>query len=226
MRPAFGDWRSLVAHFVRDEGVGGSNPLSPTNSEKPAYGLAFCCLEFSIVGLISAAPSGRIGHSFSATPDGGADTLSGLRPSIVGLISEAPSGRIGRPLSVTPDGGASALSGLRLSIVGLISAAPSGRIGSPLSAMPDGGAGALSGLRLSIVGLRHQAGSVAHFRQRRMAAQAPYPAYGDFAIGKKCASLLTVCSRFCDIFHCLFLSLLKFFFALLMAEPSIFRCAF
>ena len=24
MRPAFGDWRSLVAHFVRDEGVGGS----------------------------------------------------------------------------------------------------------------------------------------------------------------------------------------------------------
>src|SRR5690606_34310933 len=30
MRPAFGDWRSLVAHFVRDEGVGGSNPLSPT----------------------------------------------------------------------------------------------------------------------------------------------------------------------------------------------------
>ncbi len=192
MRPAFGDWRSLVAHFVRDEGVGGSNPLSPTNSEKPAHGLAFCCLEFSIVGLISEAPSGRICRSFSATPDDGA----------------------------------SALSGLRLSIVGLISAAPSGRIGSPLSAMPDGGAGALSGLRLSIVGLRHQAGSVAHFRQRRMAAQAPYPAYGDFAIGKKCASLLTVCSRFCDIFHCLFLSLLKFFFALLMAEPSIFRCAF
>lgn len=30
MRPAFGEWRSLVAHFVRDEGVGGSNPLSPT----------------------------------------------------------------------------------------------------------------------------------------------------------------------------------------------------
>lgn len=47
MRPAFGDWRSLVAHFVRDEGVGGSNPLSPTNLEKPAYGLvfAFCGLK-------------------------------------------------------------------------------------------------------------------------------------------------------------------------------------
>lgn len=27
-------WRSLVAHFVRDEGVGGSNPLTPTNSHK------------------------------------------------------------------------------------------------------------------------------------------------------------------------------------------------
>ena len=24
-------WRSLVAHFVRDEGVGGSNPLIPTS---------------------------------------------------------------------------------------------------------------------------------------------------------------------------------------------------
>ena len=34
MRPAFGDWRSLVAHFVRDEGVGGSNPLSPTKLKK------------------------------------------------------------------------------------------------------------------------------------------------------------------------------------------------
>ncbi len=147
MRPAFGDWRSLVAHFVRDEGVGGSNPLSPTNSEKPAYGLAFCCLEFSIVGLISEAPSGGIGRSFSVTPDGGASALSGLRLSIVGLISAAPSGRIGRPLSVTPDGGAGALSGLRLSIVGLISAAPSGRIGRSFSAMPDGGVGALSGLR-------------------------------------------------------------------------------
>jgi hypothetical protein len=29
-------WRSLVAHFVRDEGVGGSNPLIPTKSLKPA----------------------------------------------------------------------------------------------------------------------------------------------------------------------------------------------
>ncbi|MGE2106298.1 hypothetical protein ACMFAW_17265 [Citrobacter koseri] len=33
----------------------------------------------SIVGLISAAPSGRIGRSLSAMPDGGAGALSGLR---------------------------------------------------------------------------------------------------------------------------------------------------
>lgn len=26
----FGVWRSLVAHVVRDDGVGGSNPLTPT----------------------------------------------------------------------------------------------------------------------------------------------------------------------------------------------------
>ena len=26
-----GVWRSLVAHFLREEGVGGSNPLAPTN---------------------------------------------------------------------------------------------------------------------------------------------------------------------------------------------------
>ncbi len=28
---AFGEWLSLVEHLVRDQGVGGSNPLSPTN---------------------------------------------------------------------------------------------------------------------------------------------------------------------------------------------------
>ena len=28
----FGEWLSLVEHLVRDQGVGGSNPLSPTIS--------------------------------------------------------------------------------------------------------------------------------------------------------------------------------------------------
>jgi hypothetical protein len=29
--PKVGEWLSLVEHLVRDQGVGGSNPLSPTN---------------------------------------------------------------------------------------------------------------------------------------------------------------------------------------------------
>jgi hypothetical protein len=30
-RHCVGEWLSLVEHLVRDQGVGGSNPLSPTN---------------------------------------------------------------------------------------------------------------------------------------------------------------------------------------------------
>ncbi len=30
-RGIVGEWLSLVEHLVRDQGVGGSNPLSPTN---------------------------------------------------------------------------------------------------------------------------------------------------------------------------------------------------
>jgi hypothetical protein len=30
MQYKFGEWLSLVEHLVRDQGVGGSNPLSPT----------------------------------------------------------------------------------------------------------------------------------------------------------------------------------------------------
>jgi hypothetical protein len=33
-RSLVGEWLSLVEHLVRDQGVGGSNPLSPTNSFK------------------------------------------------------------------------------------------------------------------------------------------------------------------------------------------------
>ncbi len=31
MQWSVGEWLSLVEHLVRDQGVGGSNPLSPTN---------------------------------------------------------------------------------------------------------------------------------------------------------------------------------------------------
>ena len=48
-------WRSLVAHFVRDEGVGGSNPLIPTNISKitlPEYpGTKFKTCRFRVCGL-------------------------------------------------------------------------------------------------------------------------------------------------------------------------------
>ena len=33
--PVVGEWLSLVEHLVRDQGVGGSNPLSPTNLQIP-----------------------------------------------------------------------------------------------------------------------------------------------------------------------------------------------
>ena len=35
IQPSVGEWLSLVEHLVRDQGVGGSNPLSPTNSNRP-----------------------------------------------------------------------------------------------------------------------------------------------------------------------------------------------
>jgi hypothetical protein len=45
MRPPWaqhdvGEWLSLVEHLVRDQGVGGSNPLSPTNYLNPVIELA------------------------------------------------------------------------------------------------------------------------------------------------------------------------------------------
>src|ERR1700675_2682081 len=33
MQSSVGEWLSLVEHLVRDQGVGGSNPLSPTKSK-------------------------------------------------------------------------------------------------------------------------------------------------------------------------------------------------
>jgi hypothetical protein len=39
-RSSVGEWLSLVEHLVRDQGVGGSNPLSPTNYFNPVIELA------------------------------------------------------------------------------------------------------------------------------------------------------------------------------------------
>ena len=46
-----GEWLSLVEHLVRDQGVGGSNPLSPTNKPKWLIELALKpILQFPKVG--------------------------------------------------------------------------------------------------------------------------------------------------------------------------------
>src|SRR2546422_207449 len=42
--PPVGAWLSLVEHLVRDQGVGGSNPLAPTTSKNPPFiGLRNLC---------------------------------------------------------------------------------------------------------------------------------------------------------------------------------------
>src|ERR1700692_4223163 len=40
IQSSVGEWLSLVEHLVRDQGVGGSNPLSPTNYFNPVIELA------------------------------------------------------------------------------------------------------------------------------------------------------------------------------------------
>ena len=42
MQLKFGEWLSLVEHLVRDQGVGGSNPLSPTIKSHKVNELADC----------------------------------------------------------------------------------------------------------------------------------------------------------------------------------------
>jgi hypothetical protein len=57
----FGEWLSLVEHLVRDQGVGGSNPLSPTNQ----------------ISNLRSIPEARLMHRFGAgTPLGAPLRLS------------------------------------------------------------------------------------------------------------------------------------------------------
>jgi hypothetical protein len=46
----FGAWRSLVAHLLWEQGVGGSNPLAPTSLRSLSYG-SVCCHEGSAENL-------------------------------------------------------------------------------------------------------------------------------------------------------------------------------
>ena len=54
----FGEWLSLVEHLVRDQGVGGSNPLSPTIRINHLH---------SIIGPLDADPLVSVG-TFVGTP--------------------------------------------------------------------------------------------------------------------------------------------------------------
>jgi hypothetical protein len=59
-----GEWLSLVEHLVRDQGVGGSNPLSPTNSFQ-LFTLPSLLQPFSA----NAPPTSCISHIFHGTVD-------------------------------------------------------------------------------------------------------------------------------------------------------------
>src|SRR5947199_7611995 len=53
-----GEWLSLVEHLVRDQGVGGSNPLSPTNYQAVSSDYRSSCFVDSLDGLRSARYTG------------------------------------------------------------------------------------------------------------------------------------------------------------------------
>jgi hypothetical protein len=46
-----GEWLSLVEHLVRDQGVGGSNPLSPTNLSL-ALSIVYAAICTSVFSLL------------------------------------------------------------------------------------------------------------------------------------------------------------------------------
>src|ERR1700761_9459381 len=58
----FGEWLSLVEHLVRDQGVGGSNPLSPTIKSRTLSATALVQMRsrllvgFAMVCLVHARP--------------------------------------------------------------------------------------------------------------------------------------------------------------------------
>jgi hypothetical protein len=51
-----GAWLSLVEHLVRDQGVGGSNPLAPTNSFKQLQHIQACTFWVQFVQLAIGVP--------------------------------------------------------------------------------------------------------------------------------------------------------------------------
>lgn len=65
---AHGVWRSLVARFVRDEEVVGSNPATPTVMMNPRRGVPWCGF-FVVVMVIKGGPASPV-LTVGLAPDG------------------------------------------------------------------------------------------------------------------------------------------------------------
>ena len=59
-RDAFGVWRSLVARFVRDEEVAGSNPVTPTTNKSLRFGGGFFFSRFEFPNVLIRALLARV----------------------------------------------------------------------------------------------------------------------------------------------------------------------
>ena len=58
-----GEWLSLVEHLVRDQGVGGSNPLSPTNLFKHLNCVSGFSVSIAVVEFVgNCVPAWRALH--------------------------------------------------------------------------------------------------------------------------------------------------------------------
>ena len=86
-----GEWLSLVEHLVRDQGVGGSNPLSPTNFSIPCLFLLFFLYTTTVKRLaltvfwayLMAVVDSRTTSSGSTAISLGSDFLFSIRSSRV-----------------------------------------------------------------------------------------------------------------------------------------------
>ena len=183
MRPAFGDWRSLVAHFVRDEGVGGSNPLSPTKFEKPAQRAGF---------FASAASEDENLRGQEVRLERSERTLRQQRTA-----GRATKWRV------------------------ILYHRPNSK-----SLLNEQAFLLLRPVRMRTPKVRFRSRRPAQAQRRRAPSAVSRPKTASKSQKTSLPPFPASCSLFCDIFHCIFLSMNRSFFAKLMAEYSIFRCAF
>ena len=68
MQWSVGEWLSLVEHLVRDQGVGGSNPLSPTNLFKRLSRIQSSVFSCNRVQLAISVPQWACGNRVPPVP--------------------------------------------------------------------------------------------------------------------------------------------------------------